>query len=229
MNSDLLPEVWAKYLTGTVAPDILPQILDNITAAREQETVYPPQGKIFSAFDLTPPHKVKVVIIGQDPYHNPDEAQGLAFSVPDWVKIPPSLRNIRKELLSDLGIDETGNGGDLTHWAVNGILLLNSVLTVAKNAPGSHRKFNWEVFTDAVVKTLSEKETGLVFILWGNFAISKKALIAPDRGHLVIESPHPSPLSASRGFFGSKPFSRAEKHLHPWHWPDNSSAKKTLF
>ncbi|KKP65330.1 MAG: Uracil-DNA glycosylase [candidate division WS6 bacterium GW2011_GWE1_34_7] len=175
------------------------------------ETIFPSRREIFRAFSLTPIDRVKVVIIGQDPYHGQGEANGLAFSVNKGIKIPPSLKNIYKELNSDLGID-IPNHGDLTKWANQGVLLLNSVLTVEKDKPGSHRNMGWEEYTDSVIREISEEKEHIVFILWGKYAESKKDLI-DERKHLIISSPHPSPFSARRGFFGSKPFSRCNAYL----------------
>lgn len=171
---------------------------------------FPPGKDIFRAFDLTPFDAVKVVILGQDPYHTPGAAMGLSFSVPSGSKPQPSLRNIFKELQEDLGITRTNT--DLTDWAEQGVLLLNAVLTVRQWVPASHGGKGWENFTDAAIHTLSEKREGIVFILWGNFAISKKSLIDAKKHH-IITSPHPSPFSAHNGFFGSHPFSRANAYL----------------
>ena len=173
--------------------------------------VYPPADDIFNAFHFTPLSKVKVLILGQDPYHGVGEANGLAFSVNDGIKLPPSLQNIYKELNSDLNIP-ISTKGDLTCWAKEGVLLLNSVLTVEKDKPASHKNLGWENFTDAIIKKINEKDTPVVFILWGNFAKSKKNLITNPK-HLIIESSHPSPFSCNYGFFGSKPFSRTNKFL----------------
>ena len=223
-----LPDNWKSFLSKKVDFAALDNILCEVADIRKSRPVYPPEGLVFTALRLTPPEKVKVVIIGQDPYHNPGEAQGLAFSVPEQIKMPPSLRNIGKELQSDLSISLPGPGGDLSFWAENGILLLNSVLTVEENSPGSHRKLGWEKFTDSIVAALAADDRPKVFILWGNFAGNKKALIPPGSGHLVIESAHPSPLSANRGFFGSRPFSKCEKFLAPWKWPQKM-VKDELF
>ena len=155
--------------------------------------------------------KVKVVILGQDPYHGEGEAHGLSFSVQDGVKLPPSLQNIFKELYNDLGI-KNGTTGDLTPWARQGVLLLNSVLTVIKDKAASHKELGWQLLTDHIIKLLNQKEEPVVFILWGNFARSKKKYITNNK-HLIIESAHPSPLSAYNGFFGSKPFSKANNFL----------------
>ncbi|MBR3069723.1 MAG: uracil-DNA glycosylase, partial [Lachnospiraceae bacterium] len=175
------------------------------------ETVYPPSTDIFNAFAFTPLEHVKVVILGQDPYHEPGQANGLCFSVHKGIRIPPSLVNIYKEMSSDLGCPAPENG-DLTGWARQGVLLLNTVLTVRAHAANSHRGIGWEEFTDAAIKVLADQDRPLVFILWGTPARRKKALIYNPK-HLIIESPHPSPLSASSGFFGSRPFSRTNDYL----------------
>lgn len=173
--------------------------------------IYPPGPMIFNAFNLTPLENVKVVILGQDPYHGAGQAHGLSFSVQKGIKSPPSLKNIYKELKDDLGIEPPLHG-DLTHWAKQGVFLLNAILTVKANAPASHQKKGWEDFTNAVIKTVSDQKEGVVFILWGAYAHSKETLIDTQK-HCIIKSPHPSPFSADRGFFGSKPFSRANNYL----------------
>ncbi|WEF32059.1 uracil-DNA glycosylase [Pseudoduganella chitinolytica] len=170
----------------------------------------PPGKDIFRAFDLTPFDQVKVVILGQDPYHTPGAAMGFCFSVPDGNQPQPSLRNMFKELESDIGVKRTRT--DLSDWAEQGVFLLNAVLTVRAGSAGSHARKGWETFTDSAISTLSREREHLVFILWGSYAIAKKALIDTTRHH-VITSPHPSPLSAHRGFFGSKPFSQANAYL----------------
>ncbi|HLW58198.1 MAG TPA: uracil-DNA glycosylase [Bacteriovoracaceae bacterium] len=172
---------------------------------QNNKTIYPPQNETFTAFDLTPFEKVKVVILGQDPYHGPHQAHGLAFSVKKGVKFPPSLRNILRELHDDLKVP-LPNDGDLSAWAKQGVLLLNTVLTVEAGKAGSHHKKGWETFTDTVISHLNEHHTGLVFVLWGAPAQTKKKLIDENK-HFIVESVHPSPLSAYRGFFGSRPFS----------------------
>ena len=174
------------------------------------KVIYPPGHLIFNAFEKTPFPKVEVVILGQDPYHNPGEAMGLSFSVPQGIKIPPSLQNIYKEINSDLGIPIPTHG-DLTSWAEQGVFLLNAILTVEKNQPASHQKIGWQFFTDAVIKKLSTDRTGIVFMLWGNFAKKKKELIDTNK-HLVLEAAHPSPL-AGGAFFGCKHFSQANAYL----------------
>lgn len=173
--------------------------------------VFPPGKLIFNAFDHTPFDRVKVVLLGQDPYHGAGQAHGLCFSVPEGVPKPPSLVNILKELKSDLGYDEPLHG-NLTKWADQGVLLLNATLTVRENQAGSHQNHGWETFTDAAIKQLSERREGLIFILWGNYAIAKKALIDTSR-HAILSSVHPSPLSAHRGFFGCRHFSQVNKLL----------------
>ena len=174
------------------------------------KTVFPDYENIFNALRFTDYDEVKVVILGQDPYHGLGEAHGLSFSVREGIKMPPSLLNIFKELYSDLGIKRTKS--DLTDWAKEGVLLLNSIMTVVKDTPLSHKNKGWEIFTDTVISKLNEREEPVIFLLWGSFARSKKELITNKR-HKIIESVHPSPLSASRGFFGSKPFSRINKYL----------------
>ncbi len=177
---------------------------------KEGRTIYPPGSLIFNAFNLTPFDKVKVVIIGQDPYHNPGQAHGLSFSVPHGVQTPPSLINIYKEIESDLGI-KINKDGSLEKWAEQGVFLLNAVLTVRASQPTSHSRAGWTEFTDAVIKTLSDKRSGLVFLLWGNFARSKKDLIDTSK-HAVFEAAHPSPL-ARGAFFGCRHFSKANTYL----------------
>ena len=172
-----------------------------------------PEGKnIFKAFDLTPFSNVKVIILGQDPYHDDNQAHGLSFSVPTNIKIPPSLKNIYKEIENDLNIKKDFTNGNLEDWAGQGILLLNAILTVVAHTPASHRDKGWENFTDFIIKTLSDKKDNLVFMLWGNYAKSKKCLIDSKR-HLILESVHPSPFSAYNGFFGCKHFSKCNRYL----------------
>ena len=176
----------------------------------KHKIIYPEYRDIFNALRYTDYDDVKVVILGQDPYHGEHEAHGLSFSVKEGVPMPPSLRNIFKELKDDIGVDRTQT--DLTDWAKQGVLLLNSIMTVVKDTPLSHKDKGWEIFTDNVIKKLGEREKPIVFILWGNYARSKKDLIK-NKNHLIIENVHPSPLSASRGFFGSKPFSKTNAFL----------------
>lgn len=174
-------------------------------------SIYPAPIDVFRAFELCPFEKTRVVIIGQDPYHGAGQANGLCFAVHNGIRLPPSLKNIFKEIKSDLGVGPIPDG-DLSRWAKQGVLLLNATLTVRASTPGSHQKKGWEEFTDAVIKKLSETRTGLVFILWGNYAKQKGAIIDRNK-HFVLESQHPSPFSAHNGFFGSAPFSKANKYL----------------
>ena len=175
------------------------------------KTIFPPKDYIFNALKLTPYSNTKVVIVGQDPYHGEGEAHGLSFSVQEGIKIPPSLQNIYKELYDDLGIP-IHNKGDLTKWGKEGVLMLNAVLTVEKDKPASHRNMGWELLTDYIIKVLNQKEEPVVFILWGNFA-KEKAKYITNPNHYIITSPHPSPFSASIGFFGIKPFSKTNNFL----------------
>jgi uracil-DNA glycosylase len=174
------------------------------------KTIFPPGKLIFNAFDSCPPNDIKVVIIGQDPYHNPDEAMGLSFSVPKSIKIPPSLKNIYKELVNDVGIDQPTHG-DLTSWAKQGVFLLNAILTVEMKQAGSHKNLGWQEFTDQTIKYISDNCKNVVFMLWGNFAKNKKVLIDVNN-HLVLESAHPSPL-AGNAFQGNNHFSKANAYL----------------
>ena len=187
------------------------KFMDVVNHEYATKTIFPPRDHIFEALKLTPYHNVKVVIMGQDPYHGVGEAHGLSFSVQKGVKVPPSLQNIYKELYDDLGIPPR-NDGDLTGWAKEGVLLLNAVLTVVKDNPASHRKLGWELFTDYIIKLVNQKDTPVVFILWGNFAKEKAKLITNPIHH-IITSPHPSPFSARYGFFGSRPFSKTNNYL----------------
>ena len=192
-----------------------------IMSEYDKKTIYPPKDYIFNALKLTSYKDTKVVIVGQDPYHGEHQAHGLSFSVQKGVKLPPSLQNIYKELESDLGIPPR-NDGDLTGWAKQGVLLLNAVLTVEKDKAASHRNLGWEPMTDYIIKLLNKKDESVVFILWGNFAKEKAKLIT-NPNHYIIISPHPSPLSAYSGFFGSKPFSKTNnflisKNMQPIDW-----------
>lgn len=182
-----------------------------IMAEYDKKTIYPPKDYIFNALKLTSYENTKVVIVGQDPYHGENQAHGLSFSVQHGVKLPPSLQNIYRELKSDLGIPERSDG-DLSNWARQGVLLLNAVLTVEKDKAASHRNLGWEPLTDYIIKILNKKDKPVVFILWGNFAKEKAKLITNPK-HYIIISPHPSPLSAYSGFFGSKPFSKTNNYL----------------
>lgn len=203
---------WKAALTGEFDKEYFKELSKFVRQEYTRSTVYPPPKNIFRAFDLCPFDTVKVVLLGQDPYHGAGQANGLCFAVGQGVSLPPSLKNIFKEIESDLGQPVQHHNGDLERWATQGVLLLNATLTVAAKTPGSHQNKGWEEFTDAVVRVLSEQKEHLVFILWGNYAKQKGAHIDRSK-HLVIESPHPSPFSAYSGFFGSKPFSKANAYL----------------
>ncbi len=202
---------WNKVLQTEFTKPYFVALTSKIKNAYLERTVFPPPKYIFNAFDLCPFEKVKVVILGQDPYHGPNQAHGLSFSVPDGVKTPPSLQNIYKEIKSDLGKD-IPDSGNLERWAKQGVLLLNATLTVESGQPASHQGLGWEIFTDAVIKKISNEQKHVVFLLWGNFARSKASLIDESK-HLILKAPHPSPFSAYTGFFGSKHFSQTNKYL----------------
>jgi len=202
---------WKQALANEFKKTYFTDLVKYITSDRRDNTVFPPSGMIFHAFDL-PLEDVRVVILGQDPYHNAGQAHGLSFSVPADMPIPPSLRNIYKEACYDLGWAAPPAHGCLEAWVRQGVFLLNTVLTVRAHEPGSHRGMGWEAFTDAVIRALDARQEPMVFILWGKDAQSKRALLDTTR-HAVIASPHPSPMSAHTGFFGSRPFSRANEAL----------------
>jgi uracil-DNA glycosylase len=211
MSQVKIEESWKAALINEFEQpyfQVVSTFLKNEKAAGK--TIYPPEPLIFNAFEKTPFDNVKVVILGQDPYHNEGEAMGLSFSVPRGKRTPPSLVNIYKEISDDLGLPKPSHG-DLTAWAEQGVFLLNAMLTVEANKAGSHQKMGWQSFTDAVIKKLSDEKTGLVFMLWGNFAKNKKVLIDTEK-HLVLESAHPSPL-AGNAFAGNKHFSQANDYL----------------
>lgn len=210
MNVKIEP-TWKEALSDQWESAYFASLARFVREQYSRSTIYPQASKIFAAFDACPFDKVKVVILGQDPYHEPGQAHGLCFSVQTGVAIPPSLENIFKEISADLNI-ETYRDGNLSRWASQGVLLLNSILTVEAHKAGSHRGQGWEEFTDAVVSTLSRERSGLVFILWGSYAIRKGESIDRSK-HLVLTSAHPSPLSAYRGFFGNHHFSRANAWL----------------
>jgi len=205
---------WLEHLKEEFQKEYMLNLKKKLLELKNKKIIFYPQGdKIFNAFNLTPLNNVKVVILGQDPYHGPNQAHGLCFSVPQSVKPPPSLVNIFKELESDTGKKRNYHDGNLEPWARQGVFLLNTTLTVEKSKPLSHRDYGWSEFTDRVISLISNKLENIVFILWGSFAQSKKQLI--DSGsHLILTAPHPSPLSAHRGFFGSKPFSKTNNFLH---------------
>ena len=201
---------WEEIFNNYPKIDELNNMIKEIDDQRLTKTIYPPKEQVFRVFDL-PLKDIKVVILGQDPYHNPDQACGLSFSVNDGVPLPKSLINIYKELHDDLGI-KPAKTGNLESWFKQGVFLLNAVLTVEKNSPASHSKMGWENFTDYIIENISEKNENVVFVLWGAYARSKNKLIDPSK-HKIIESAHPSPLSAYRGFFGSKVFSQINSYL----------------
>ena len=201
---------WKEALREEFLSEYFAKIKENLLAAKAREIVYPPGNLIFNAFNLTPFERVRAVILGQDPYHGAHQAMGLSFSVPRGVRIPPSLVNIYKEIKSDLGISEPASG-DLSYWAKQGVLLLNASLSVGANRANSHSGFGWQVFTDAVIKILSARRQSLVFMLWGNFAKAKSALIDAQK-HLILTAAHPSPL-AGGAFFGCRHFSRCNEYL----------------
>jgi uracil-DNA glycosylase len=217
MNNDntsaiRLHESWRAVLQPEFDAAYMSELKAFILAERKAgKTIFPPAANWFAALDATPLDEVKVIILGQDPYHGPGQAHGLSFSVPHGVRMPPSLQNIYKEMEADLGTAPPGHG-NLEHWASQGVLLLNSVLTVEAHQAGSHQGRGWEKFTDAVIRHIAERPEPAVFILWGSYA-QKKAAFVDSQKHLVLKSAHPSPLSAHRGFFGSKPFSKANEFL----------------
>lgn len=206
-----IEEGWYQVLKAEFESPYFANIKAFLIEEKKNYIVYPPSKLIFNAFNLTPFDKVKVVILGQDPYHNVGQAHGLAFSVPDGIQPPPSLQNIFKELNSDIGM-EIPRKGNLENWAKEGVLLLNASLTVRANMAASHARIGWQQFTDAAIRALSDKKEHLVFILWGNYAIAKESLIDRSK-HLVLKTVHPSPLSANRGFFGCHHFSMTNQYL----------------
>lgn len=202
---------WGLVLEKEFAAPYFKKLWGSIVERRRVATVYPKESEVFAAFNWAPFSEVKVVIVGQDPYHGEGQAEGLSFSVGDGVRLPPSLKNIFKELEQDVGV-ESPKRGSLKGWAKQGVLLLNAVLTVEEGVPASHKGLGWELFTDAVIEALNEREAPVVFILWGKHAEAKGRTIDRNK-HLVLSSPHPSPLSAYQGFFGSRPFSKTNEFL----------------
>lgn len=202
---------WKEALGAEFEKEYFKTLSEYVKGEYSKTTVYPPPNKIFAAFDNCPPDKVKVVIIGQDPYHNPKQANGLAFSVSDEVSIPPSLQNIYKEIEDDTG-KKTPNSGNLERWAKQGVLLLNATLTVRAHSAGSHQNKGWEEFTDAAIKYLDKNKNALVFLLWGRYAKGKGEFINRNK-HLVLEAAHPSPFSADKGFFNCRHFSKTNAYL----------------
>lgn len=224
MSTIKIDPSWLKQLQPQFDAPYFAELKAFLVQERQQHQCFPAGKEIFAAFDKTPFEEVKAVILGQDPYHEPGQAHGLCFSVPKGTIVPPSLVNIIKEINADLGASISTEKGDLTGWAEQGVLLLNSTLTVRAHQAGSHQRRGWEEFTDAAIAALSQNRTGLVFLLWGSYAISKRRLIDTGR-HLVLCAPHPSPLSAYRGFFGCHHFSQANSYLamqgkSPIDWTD---------
>lgn len=203
---------WLEVLRPQFEAPYFAQLKDFLVQERQQYVCYPKGGDIFAAFNHTPFDRVKVVILGQDPYHEPGQAHGLSFSVPTGVAVPPSLVNIIKEINSDLGTAIPTTQGNLTGWADQGVLLLNATLTVRAHQAGSHQNRGWEAFTDAAIQALSQHRQGIVFLLWGSYAIKKAQYVDRSR-HLVLTAPHPSPLAAYRGFFGCRHFSQCNAYL----------------
>lgn len=208
-----IEEGWRNALSSEWEKPYFAELAARVRSEYGRTTVYPAARNIFAAFDACPFDKVKVVILGQDPYHGPGQAHGLSFSVQDGVALPPSLQNIFKEIADDFGVAiEANRSGNLSYLAEQGVLLLNATLTVEAHRPASHQGFGWQTLTDAAIKALSERRDGIVFLLWGSFAIRKSELIDSNR-HLILTAPHPSPLSAYRGFFGCRHFSKANDYL----------------
>lgn len=205
-------DLWTEILKEDFNSYYFSNIVNFLNERYEKTTVYPPKNEIFTIFKKLAPNDVKVVILGQDPYHGENQANGMSFSVKKGVTIPPSLRNIYLELNSDLNIP-IANHGDLTSWVNQGVFLLNATLTVESGKPNSHKDIGWQKFTDSVIQKISMLKQPKVFVFWGNFAISKKDLIEKKDNNLIITSPHPSPFSANRGFFGSRPFSKINEFL----------------
>jgi uracil-DNA glycosylase len=203
---------WQDFLKPVIEKPSVKKLLESVEKKYSSNIVFPPREELFRAFDLTSFSDVKVVIVGQDPYHGEGQANGLAFSVHPGVKIPPSLRNILKEVHMEFGQAAHVDGGDLTSWARQGVLLLNAIMSVEEGRPGAHAPFGWEEFTDDVIHKLSQEKSGLVFILWGSYARKKSALIDTSKHH-ILESAHPSPLSARHGFFGNNHFKNANEFL----------------
>ena len=209
---NMYDESWASILKPLLQQDYMKKLSSFIQEERRQFEVYPPENLVFNAFRITPLEEVKVVILGQDPYHNVGQAHGLSFSVPPGMPFPPSLKNIFAELETDITGFETPTSGDLSKWAQQGVLLLNATLTVRAHQAASHQKQGWESFTDQIIGKISSELNHVVFVLWGAYA-QKKAVLIDQNKHLILKSVHPSPLSVYRGFFGSKPFSKANAYL----------------
>jgi uracil-DNA glycosylase len=215
-------QTWTDILKEEKEKEYFKKVLNFSNEERKTKKIFPPADKVFNAFKLTPFENIKVVILGQDPYHGQGQAEGLCFSVQPGVKLPPSLKNIYKEIESDLKIKMNFESGHLAKWAEQGVFLLNAVLTVEEGKPASHAGKGWEIFTDEVIRKISDNKDGVVFILWGNYAIKKKSLI-DEKKHFVLTAPHPSPFSVHTGFFGCKHFSRTneilkQENIEPIDW-----------
>ena len=221
-----IDQSWIDLLSDELQSDYFSTLQGFLKIKRQSELIFPPESLTFSAFNHTPVNTVKVVVLGQDPYHGANQANGMCFSVNDGIKFPPSLRNIFKELETDIGM-ATPNSGNLTSWADQGVFMLNSTLTVKESEAGSHQGKGWERFTDATIQKLSDSRKNLVFLLWGKFAQNKEALINTNNGHLILKTTHPSPFSAYRGFLGCKHFSKTNaflegKGISPINWNLNT-------
>lgn len=213
-----IPQSWREHLADELNKPYFEKLSRFVDEERKQYRIFPPEDDMFAALRLTPYENVNVLLLGQDPYHNKNQAHGLCFSVRPGMRPPPSLINILKELHEDLGC-RIPNNGYLVSWAQQGILLLNAVLTVRAHQPNSHKNHGWEIFTDAIIHVVNGKQSPVIFVLWGNYAQKKRSLIDTSR-HTIIQSAHPSPLSARNGFFGSKPFSAINKTLREIHKPE---------
>lgn len=227
----LISDSWDLILNDEFQKPYFSQLMQKVDDEYSDQTVYPPKDKLFSALKYVSYDDVKVVILGQDPYHGAGQANGMAFAVSDGIPLPPSLVNIYKEITDDIGA-QPNQSGTLVGWAKQGVLLLNTVLSVRAGAPLSHSKLGWQTFTDSIIAKLNQRKTPVVYILWGAGAIAKKSIISPRS--FVITSPHPSPLSAYRGFFGSKPFSKANEYLAklgftPIDWTDTAGSDKVSY
>lgn len=205
-------KLWTKFLQDEFKKEYFLNLTKFLNDEYKRKVIFPPKDLIFNIFKKIAPKDIKVIILGQDPYHGYNQANGMSFSVNKGEKIPPSLRNIYLELYSDLKIDLPTHG-DLSHWVEQGVFLLNATLTVEQGKPNSHKDIGWQLFTDRVIELISKIDSSKVFILWGSFAISKISLIEKSKNNFIISSPHPSPFSANRGFFGSRPFSKANEFL----------------
>ncbi len=212
MNASTLPDHPWEAILPFCKEKGYKELITRVEEEYANKTIFPPCGKVFTAFELVPFTSIKVVIIGQDPYHDEGQAEGLSFSVPSGTRVPPSLKNIYKEIECDLGIKKDPTNGSLVSWATQGVLLLNSMLTVVAHIPSSHHVIGWDEFTDSVIRKISDEHTHVVFMLWGKYAVSKRELI-DEKKHCVLTASHPSPFSCYKGFFGSNHFSKCNDYL----------------